>query len=816
MSPECPNCKTPLPSQESRFCNQCGFDLHHETEGEDQLTPDDVFDTHSVEAPAVGPSASLRIVLRDGGVIERQLVKAETTIGKGALNDITLADPAVSTAHAAIRFEREGYTIVDLGSRNGTLVNDAKIEAPRVLAHGDVIRMGRCSLTFRLSQATETAVLQPAAIAAIVQATPVRVTQDALANAVVAAGLTDEATMKGLRSRLPTGGGLVKALIDELKINDVALRDLISSKFSIPMVDVSQAKLDQGIAAGLSPVVLRDNLAFPAAGRPSFVTLVVADPTDEETIKKVKQTAKGTVELRISSAGEIRSALDALYAPRLVGLLPSGEKFEALINAPEVEIGKASHNHIVLTQPTVSNTHAVILARAGGYSIVDLGSSNGTFVNGERLGDEARTLQHGDKIQVAEALLTFRNPAETTEHKTARLTPDVLEEVRRRAGLGLPISTTAERAKAGHPTLPSGSLDGDKEEKKKKKKKSDDTRMRATLISSASRLIAQVLGGVVTVGLTIYLLSPNKGGSVPEKNPPNVNSKFAEPGTFASFQGGPYEASGVSWVQDTNKLLIVNDGKPGEILMMTINEYGRQEGPMASLPLNAPIIDPEDIASDGHWFYIIGSQSDPKDGALNSLVRFAFDPATSTIRGTPEAIPDFRSLLLSQVPDLAREGNKPGKEGGLNIEALTFDPISNRLLFGLRSPVIRGRAMIIPMRLKDPLGALSADNVQFSTPRTIALDLGGQGIRGIDYNPKLKIFTILSGATELEKKTDFGFWEWGGETDQSKPENAPRRFFTLDEDAKPEGMTNVTIKGKEFVMIVGDASKYLKLDYASR
>ena len=758
---------------------------------------------------SAAPAASLRILLRDGGVIERQLAKPETTIGKGPQNDITLADPAVSTSHAAIRFEAHGYTIVDLGSRNGTFVNDVKLEAPRALAHGDVIRMGRCSLTYRLAHASETAVLAPAAVAAIVQSTQVRVTQEALASAVVAAGLSDEATIKGLRSRHPSGGSLVKALVEELKISDGALRDLMSSKFSIPTVDVSLAKLDQGITAALSSSVLRDGLVFPVVGRPEHLTLVVADPTDEETIKKVKQKFKGTVELRLASVGEIRSALDAVYAPRLVGVLPSGEKMEALLTQPEVEIGKASHNQIVLTQPTVSNTHAVILARNGGYSIVDLGSSNGTFVNGERLGDEARTLQHGDKIQIAEALMTFRNPSETTENKTARLTPDILEEVRRRAGLGLPISTTAApvaRPKAVDPTKPQLSEE-EKEEKKKKKKKSDDNRIKAALIGSASRLVAQVIAGIVTIGATIYLLNPNQGGSSSDKDTSTVKSKFLKPGTFSSFEGGPYEASGASWVQDSNTLLIVNDAKPGEILMMTINQDGKQAGPMASLPLNAQIIDPEAISSDGHWFYIVGSQSEPQNGALNAIVRFAFDPATKTIRGTPEVIPDFRSLLLSRVPDVTGQGSKPGKDGGLNIEGLAFDPINNRLLLGLRSPVIGGKAAVIPMRLKDPLGPFSADNVQFS-PRII-LDLGGQGVRGIDYNPKLKMFTIISGSTELEKKTDFGFWEWGG-----APEDVPRLYFNLDENAKPEGVTNVTINGKEFVIVVGDASKYLKLDYA--
>ena len=38
----------------------------------------------------------------------------------------------------------------------------------------------------------------------------------------------------------------------------------------------------------------------------------------------------------------------------------------------ETEIGKAPHNRIVLSDPTVSGTHAIVLARDGGYNIVDL------------------------------------------------------------------------------------------------------------------------------------------------------------------------------------------------------------------------------------------------------------------------------------------------------------------------------------------------------------------------------------------------------------------------------------------------------------
>mgnify|MGYP003439053018 CR=1 FL=1 len=42
-------------------------------------------------------------------------------------NDIVIADPAVSSAHAIISYEKGNYTIRDLGSRNGTYLNGDRL-----------------------------------------------------------------------------------------------------------------------------------------------------------------------------------------------------------------------------------------------------------------------------------------------------------------------------------------------------------------------------------------------------------------------------------------------------------------------------------------------------------------------------------------------------------------------------------------------------------------------------------------------------------------------------------------------------------------
>jgi pSer/pThr/pTyr-binding forkhead associated (FHA) protein len=63
-------------------------------------------------------------------------------------------------------------------------------------------------------------------------------------------------------------------------------------------------------------------------------------------------------------------------------------------------IGRAAINDIVLAEPGVSRQHAGIRADAEGFWIADLGSRNGTFVNGERIGVDPHRLQNFDRIDL--------------------------------------------------------------------------------------------------------------------------------------------------------------------------------------------------------------------------------------------------------------------------------------------------------------------------------------------------------------------------------------------------------------------------------
>jgi len=79
---------------------------------------------------------------------------------------------------------------------------------------------------------------------------------------------------------------------------------------------------------------------------------------------------------------------------------------------PGTTIGREGCD-ITLPDPDVSRRHAAIQIMAGELSIEDLGSTNGTFVNGEQI-MERRTLRGGDEVRIGSTVWRLRAPAEAT------------------------------------------------------------------------------------------------------------------------------------------------------------------------------------------------------------------------------------------------------------------------------------------------------------------------------------------------------------------------------------------------------------------
>ena len=156
----------------TRFLSQCGVEYsgshlsrlvgrvlaqrdgeEPEPEVQERLSASDKLqDSHSViqEQASLGPLPEpldqdrMWVETEEGRVV--QLLEDELLLGRAG--QLAVVDARVSRRHAIIRRRGSGYVLEDLGSSNGTYVNERRITAPVLLSHGDLVRLGACRMHF--------------------------------------------------------------------------------------------------------------------------------------------------------------------------------------------------------------------------------------------------------------------------------------------------------------------------------------------------------------------------------------------------------------------------------------------------------------------------------------------------------------------------------------------------------------------------------------------------------------------------------------------------------------------------------------------
>ena len=112
-------------------------------------------------------------------------------------------------------------------------------------------------------------------------------------------------------------------------------------------------------------------------------------------------------ELYKSLSAEQQDVVNALSSG--VGILlvlkGAGVGGRYLLDASETKIGRDVNNEICLDDITVSRSHAIISKSSDGYSVKDLGSLNGTYLNAVSVRDSK--ISNGDEIQVGKYHLTL-------------------------------------------------------------------------------------------------------------------------------------------------------------------------------------------------------------------------------------------------------------------------------------------------------------------------------------------------------------------------------------------------------------------------
>lgn len=140
--------------------------------------------------------------------------------------------------------------------------------------------------------------------------------------------------------------------------------------------------------------------------------MVAAADSRKDLTTTIHLTALRSVESSLSrlieeSGPELIQVLNALAenSAMLVSLIGPSKGARYLLEPEVTQIGRATTNEIFLDDVTVSRKHAQVLKREKRYFLQDLGSLNGTYLNGELVSE--KPLNDGDELQIGKYRMHF-------------------------------------------------------------------------------------------------------------------------------------------------------------------------------------------------------------------------------------------------------------------------------------------------------------------------------------------------------------------------------------------------------------------------
>jgi ABC-type multidrug transport system ATPase subunit/pSer/pThr/pTyr-binding forkhead associated (FHA) protein len=313
----------------------------------------------------------------------QEFVLADTAgIGRSAENELVLDAPNVSRRHARLQRVDGSYELMDLGSANGTLVGGREIEprTPIRISPGARFSVGPYEVEVLAAQSA--------------------MIQQQQASQVI---------------------GLSSAAGQETAVLAREPRIIISTSAGRMELPVRGSELYAGRAPGNDIVIDSE-----VVSRRHFVLRRRMGGFEIEDLgsRNGLRVGHDRVQKHFLQDGDvvdIGGEVEIQYLDRPPDLAPVGApagQRQDLPTTGEFIIGRARTCDVHLDHPTVSLRHARMITRDGVRLIEDLGSTNGTFVNAQRIyPGEVRRISEGDEVRVGPVMLTLGAGAGSIEHR---------------------------------------------------------------------------------------------------------------------------------------------------------------------------------------------------------------------------------------------------------------------------------------------------------------------------------------------------------------------------------------------------------------
>ena len=314
----------------------------------------------SAPSQPTGTTGGRVVSLTDGR--EYQIETAALRFGREAGADVVVPGTQVSRRHAEIVATPRGYMLIDT-STNGSFVNGERVQNQRILARGDVIKIGDEEFRF-YADAAPKAPAAPAPAPAAAAPPPAQAARSAAPPPAPPPPASAPATSPAAPAKLQSTG-----------------------YFQTP---------PRSPAAAPAPAPAPAPRAAPA---PSSPAPRPAAPTPSAATAPPQPAAPGAPAVRPSAGAAPQLAKFVVRSGAMKGQ-------RLLVKVPIVNIGRAEYCDIVIPDDSVSSQHAKLTRREGVWVLTDLGSTNGTLVDGEKIDGDV-PLAPGAFVRFGDVQLVF-------------------------------------------------------------------------------------------------------------------------------------------------------------------------------------------------------------------------------------------------------------------------------------------------------------------------------------------------------------------------------------------------------------------------
>ncbi len=346
------------------------------------------------------------------------LQKQIVTIGREPGNDVVISDAAVSRHHAQLVCKDGAWRINKIAPQNTVAVNNVDVQQSE-LHNGDLVVLGAvCTFRFLIEGAQSgVSGVSPAVFPPTVAKAPGLAAPVPPPPVQMSAPLQMQNQDRGLFGTEQAGqfAGTVRVPLStqSIEISSNVDREKKTYPLNGPVINVGRAPdndivIDADVVSGHHLQIVREGnqlvLIHPHPSRPATLNGLLYQGRHIEGNQPFRKILERGDIFRIGD--EHGTLVTLTYNDG------SGAVQEAVpdirpvpLTAPVVTIGRYPDNMVVLNHPQISAHHARVEQVQGGHRIVDLRSTNGIFVNGQRTSN--RVLQQGDEVRIGPYKLTY-------------------------------------------------------------------------------------------------------------------------------------------------------------------------------------------------------------------------------------------------------------------------------------------------------------------------------------------------------------------------------------------------------------------------